>query len=129
MTTTKKMTNKVALTYAIEHLTNAPSDVLDKLNGMVAQIEKKNAAPKKLTATQKENEGIKDAIESFLLDNEGKGFTVSDLIKSMPECEGFTTQKVSALMRALVADKRAESYSEKRRTYFRCVPFEEEEEG
>lgn len=129
MEKTKKMTNKVALTYALENLPNAPADVRAKIEGMIAQIEKKNAAPKKLTATQKENEGIKETIVDFLFDNEGAGYTVSELIKEVPACEGLTTQKVSALVRALTNEGKVTSYSEKRRTYFTIKVEDEDEEG
>lgn len=126
MSTTTKTTNRSALTYAIENLTNAPADVIAKLENMIAQLDKKNASPKKLTATQKENEGIKEAIVDFLFDNEGAGYTVSELIKEVPACGGLTTQKVSALVRALTNEGKVTSYSEKRRTYF-TIKVEDEE--
>lgn len=121
MTTTTKTTNRSALTYAIENLTDAPADVIAKLENMIAQLDKKNASPKKLTAQQEKNEAVKTAIVEFLSDNSSNGFTVSDLIKSVPECEGDSNQHVSALMRALRLEGKVESYSEKRRTYFRVV--------
>ena len=119
--TTSKTTNRVALTYAIEHLTDAPAEVIEKLENMVAQLDKKNASPKKLTAQQEKNEVIKADILEFLSDNAGTGFTVSDLLKSIPSIEGDSNQHVSALMRALVADNKAEKYTEKRKSYFRVV--------
>ena len=121
MSTTTKTTNRSALTYAIEHLTDAPADVIAKLENMIAQLDKKNASPKKLTAQQERNEVVKTAIVEFLSDNADEGFTVSDLIKSVLECEGDSNQHVSALMRALRLEGKVESYSEKRRTYFRVV--------
>lgn len=121
MSTTIKTTNRSALTYAIEHLTDAPAEVIAKLENMIAQLDKKNASPKKLTAQQERNEVVKTAIVEFLSDNADEGFTVSDLIKSVPECEGDSNQHISALMRALRLDGKVESYSEKRRTYFRVV--------
>ena len=119
--TNTKTTNRIALTYAIEHLSDAPADVIAKLENMLAQLDKKNASPKKMTAKQEANEGLKAEIFSFLCANAGKGFTVSDLLKSVPACEGDSNQHVSALMRALVLAGSVEKYSEKRRTYFRVV--------
>jgi translation elongation factor EF-4 len=119
--TTTKITNRVALTYAIENLPDAPAEIREKWANMIAQLDKKNASPKKLTAQQEKNEGVKSDLLAFLSAHEGEGFTVSDLLKSVPSCEGDSNQHVSALMRALVLDGRVEKYSEKRRTYFRVA--------
>lgn len=116
---TNKTTNRSALMYALEHCTDAPADVREKWEKMIAQIDKKNASPKKLTAQQEKNEAIKGVIVDFLSEAEGKGFTVSDLLKKIPELEGDSNQHVSALLRVLVLDGKVEKYSEKRRTYFR----------
>lgn len=119
--TTSKMTNRVALTYALDNLPDAPADVREKWQKMIDQLDKKNASPKKLTAQQEKNEGVKADLLSFLSDHEGEGFTVSDLLKQVPACEGDSNQHVSALMRALVLAGSVEKYTEKRRTYFRVV--------
>ena len=119
MTNTTKMTNKKALTYAIEHLVDAPADVVEKLEAMIAALDRKNASPKKLTAQQAKNEGLRAIIGDFLADNAPTGFTCSDLIKHIPALEGDNSQHVSALMRALILDGTAEKYIDKRRTYFR----------
>ena len=116
-----KMTNRKALTYAIDHLTDAPAEVITKLTKMVEQLDKKNASPKKLTAQQLKNEELKEVIVDFLADNADTGFTVSDLLKAVPELEGDSNQHVSALLRQLVQTSSVEKYSEKRRTYFRIV--------
>ena len=116
-----KMTNRKALTYAIDHLTDAPAEVIAKLTKMVEQLDKKNASPKKLTAQQVKNEELKEVIVDFLADNADTGFTVSDLLKVIAELEGDSNQHVSALMRQLVEAGKVEKYSEKRRTYFRIV--------
>ena len=116
-----KMTNRKALTYAIDHLTDAPAEVIAKLTKMVEQLDKKNASPKKLTAQQVKNEELKEVIVDFLADNADTGFTVSDLLKAIAELEGDSNQHVSALMRQLVEAGKVEKYSEKRRTYFRIV--------
>ena len=118
---TDKMTNKKALTYAIENLSDAPEEVIQKLQKMIEQLDKKNASPKKLTAQQEKNEGLKSVITEFLSENEGEGFTISNLLKAIPEFEGDSNQHVSALMRQLVQSGAVEKYSEKRRTYFRIV--------
>ena len=116
-----KMTNRKALTYAIDNLTDAPAEVIAKLQKMVEQLDKKNASPKKLTAQQVKNEELKEVIVDFLADNADTGFTVSDLLKAIAELEGDSNQHVSALMRQLIEAGKVEKYSEKRRTYFRIV--------
>jgi len=121
MTNTEKMTNRKALTYALDNLPDAPADVREKLENMIAQLDKKNASPKKLTAQQEKNISIGEDIVGFLSDHEGEGFTVSDLIKSVPSLEGDSNQHASAVMRQLVLAGSVEKYTDKRRTYFRAV--------
>lgn len=122
--TTTKTTNRSALTYAIDHLTDAPSEIIEKLQGMIAQLDKKNASPKKLTSQQEKNEVVKTAIVEFLSDNADKGFTCSDLIKAVPELEGDSNQHVSALMRALRLEDKVTNYTDKRKTYFKIKVVE-----
>ena len=121
MTNTEKMTNRKALTYCLDNLPDAPAEVVEKLTNMIAQLDKKNAAPKKLTAQQEKNIAVGGDILDFLLDHEGEGFTVSDLIKSVPSLEGDSNQHASAVMRQLVTAGSVEKYTDKRRTYFRAV--------
>ena len=66
-------------------------------------LAKKNAPKdgvKALTPAQKENEGIKTAIYNYLADK-GEPMTISQMIKEVPECNGLTNQKVSALVRQM----------------------------
>ena len=116
-----KITNKTALLFAIDAIGDSNPEVTAKLQKMVEQLEKKNASPKKLTAQQVKNEELKEVIVDFLADNEDKGFTITDLIKAVPELEGDSNQHVSALMRQLVEASKVEKYSEKRRTYFKIA--------
>jgi hypothetical protein len=70
----------------------------------VELLDKKNAPKeggKALTPAQKENEGIKQAILDFMT-ADGKKYTITDLIKQVPACNGMTNQKVSALVRQLL---------------------------
>lgn len=116
---TNKTTNKTALLYAIENLPDAPADIREKWQKMVDQLDRKNAAPRKLTEKQEKNEVIKGVILDFLTAHSDSGFTCSDLIKSITELEGASNQYVSALMRLLCEAHKVEKYTEKRRTYFR----------
>jgi hypothetical protein len=78
-------------------------------------LAKKNAS-KKPTATQKANEGIKGAILDFLAD--GGKYTITDIIKNVPECAELSNQKVSALVRGLVDEKKVVRVEDKRKAYF-----------
>ena len=114
-----KITNKSALMFAINAIGDTNPEVTAKLQKMVEQLDKKNAAPRKLTAQQEKNETLKAEIVEFLADNVDTGYTVSDLLKAVPSLEGDSNQHVSALLRQLVLADVVDKYSEKRRTYFK----------
>ena len=116
-----KLTNKSALLFAIEVIGDSNPEVTAKLQKMVAQLDKKNASPRKLTAQQEKNEVLKAEILEFLSDNADTGFTVSDLLKAVPCLEGDSNQHASALLRALVQAGSVTKYTEKRRTYFKIA--------
>ncbi len=118
---TSKITNRVALTYALDNLPDAPADIREKWQKMVDQLDRKNASPKKLTAQQEKNEVVKTEILGYMTDTAPKAYTVSDILKAVPACEGDSNQHISALMRALVLAGAVEKFTEKRRTYFRAV--------
>lgn len=127
MSNKEKMTNKKALQFAIQAIGDTNPEVSEKLQKMIDQLDKKNAAPRKKTAQQIKNEEIKAEIADFLADNEGIGFTVSDMLKEIPALEGDSNQHASALVRQLVQADKAERYTEKRRTYFRYKAPDEAE--
>lgn len=72
---------------------------------------------KSMTKTQKENIGVMDAIASALASAE-KGFTVTELINSDEALAGLTCQKVSALLRKMVADGRVIKTIEGKKAFF-----------
>lgn len=121
MTTTNKTTNRSALNYALDNLPNAPQEIRDKWLAMIASLDKRAAAPKKMTPVQQENEVTKAVITDFLNDNADAGFTCADLAKQVAELNGLSPQKISALMRQLKEAGIVDTYTEKRRTYFRAV--------
>ena len=124
MTNTKKMTKKDY--FAI--LRASYPETADNYNEVIAFIDhelellaKKNSAEKKPTALQIANEGIKQAIVNFM--EQGKLYTITDLIKSVPECADLSNQRVSALVRQMYdcTDPILERVEEKRKAYFRLV--------
>ena len=79
-------------------------------------LAKKNAGDRKPTANQVANEGLKAAIVEGM---EPKRFyTVSELMKEIPELADATNQKVTALLRQLVLEKVIVRTEDKRKAYF-----------
>ena len=70
-----------------------------------------------LTKTQKENVGIMETIKVALADV-GSPITVTDLIASNEALNGFTNQKVSALLRKLVDNGSVVKTIEGKKAYF-----------
>ena len=108
-----KITYATAIDFAINTIDN--EEVIEKLSALKAQLAKKSSAERKPTATQRENVGFKDAIVSALGD--GK-YTITDIIKSVPEVSALSNQRVSALVRQLVADGILKREEIKRKAYF-----------
>lgn len=81
-------------------------------------LAKKNSAEKKPTAQQTANEVVKSAIVNGM--ESGKLYTITDIIKSVPECAELTNQRVSALVRQLIPTS-IERVEEKRKAYFKKV--------
>ena len=85
---------------------------LERENELLA---KKSGADRKPTATQIANEGYK----ALILDHMSKSYeTVSDIIKAIPEFDGFTPQKVAPLVKSLLDAGFVEKKVEKGRSYF-----------
>mgnify|MGYP003559081514 FL=1 len=81
-------------------------------------LAKKNSAEKKPTAQQVANAGVADAIYDAMED--GVLYTITDLIKQIPECAELTNQRVSAIVRGMIGSK-VERIEEKRKAYFRKI--------
>ena len=109
-----KMTNKTALAYVVENYA-VPDEVREKLEGMIAQLEKKNAGSRKPTKTQIENEGYKALMLEVMSD---QPMTVTDVMKAVPEFAEFSNQKVAALMKGLFNEGKVTKTTEKGRSYF-----------
>lgn len=86
------------------------------INHEIELLDKKNASDKKPTATQVANQGIQTAILAGM--EVGKLYTITDLIKTIPECAELTNQKVSALVRQMIGVS-VEKVEDKRKSYFK----------
>ena len=121
----KKMTKKekFAIARSIVEVSGheMAQDIMDFFDKEVEMLTRKHSATgeRKPTATQKQNEELKTAIlDGMEVD---RLYTVSELIKEIPECEGLTTQKISALCRQMVEAAHIEKIKEKGKTLFRIV--------
>ena len=120
-----KMTYVKALEIAMKSVENN-KEAYEKLEALKESISKKNSAERKPTATQKANEGYKEAILSFM--EVGKKYTISELMKSVVEIADLSNQRVSALVRQLKESGLVERTEEKRKAYFSKVVTENEGE-
>ena len=101
-----------------------------KANPMLAEfiehelelLAKKNASGSgKLTAVQVANNGIKEEILECMGKEPNRLFTISEMQKVFPCCAELSNQRVSALVRQLIADGKVERLEEKRKAVFRIA--------
>ena len=97
----------------------ADETLVSFINHELELLSKKNSSEKKPTATQIANDSLKVAITNYL--SEGGKHTISEMLAEVPALEGMQNQKVSALMRQLIADGQVERVEIKRKAYFRKV--------
>ena len=83
-------------------------------------LAKKNSAEKKPTAQQAANATIATAIANHLAAQPNRLFTITEMIKEVPECAELTNQRVSAIVRGITGDT-VERIEEKRKAYFKAV--------
>ena len=97
---------------------------MDFIEHEVALLAKKNSGEnKKQTKTQQENEGYKALILEFLatLSDTSAGVTCTEIIKGVAEFEGFSTQKISPLVRQLMAADKVTKTEVKGKALFRLA--------
>ena len=118
MANVKKMTKR-EMFEMIKANHNLSADEIAFIDHELELLAKKNSAEKKPTAVQVANEGIKANILDGM--EIGKKYTITDLMKEIPACAELSNQRVSALVRQLVADGSVERAEEKRKAYFSKV--------
>ncbi len=87
-------------------------------------LSKKNSGEKKPTAQQTANEAMKIAIAEGMTPN--RLYTITELVKEIPECADLTNQKVSALVRQMVEAGTLVRTEDKRKAYFSIAEVVEE---
>ena len=122
MTTSKKPTKRDHFTTLLNLSEVKENPVLvEFIEHELELLAKKNSAEKKPTAAQVANKGIKDAIYNNMQEN--RLYTITELIKEVPECAELSNQRVSALVRQMYdcAEPVLERVAEKRKAYFRKI--------
>lgn len=119
--TNTKMTNAMALEIALEVLKKTDAEkyieVIEKLDKMLVQVNKKSSANRKPTATQLENENLREKIIEYLR-NTGKRLTVSEMMKEIEGLEELSNQRVTSLATFLYKEGKIDREVEKRKAYF-----------
>jgi hypothetical protein len=121
MTNEKKMTKR---DYFNQLLAKVKGDeALEKfINHELELLAKKNASgATKLTAQQTVNLGIKEKILECMGEEPNRLFTISEMLKEFPCCVELSNQRVSALIRQLIADEKVVRIEEKRKAYFKLA--------
>ena len=106
--TNNKLTNKKALEIAIKAIDVSgfstddfkTDEIIEKLEKMLVQTEKKSSSERKPTAKQAANKKLEAVILDYL-NAQTEGKTVTDMMKEIPELDGMSNQKVSSLVKPL----------------------------
>ena len=122
MANSKKLTKaeKYAMLKAIPSVAEN-SVLVEFIDHALELLAKKTSADKQPPAQQTANEAIKTAIVDGM--EMGRKYTITDLIKSVPACADLTNQRVSSLVRQLMASNLVERVEEKRKAYFVLVDY------
>ena len=117
--TTTKMTYATALdmVLAIDEV-KANDELAEKLTALKESVSKKSTSKSnKPNAKQKANEEIKEKIMEILFAEPTRLFTISEICKAYTD-EELSNQKVSSLVRQLVAENKVKRTEDKRKAYF-----------
>ena len=114
-----KMTyaNALEMVLAIDEV-KANDELTEKLIALKESVSKKSTSKSnKPNAKQKANEEIKEKIMEILFAEPTRLFTISEICKAYTE-EELSNQKVSSLVRQLVAENKVKRTEDKRKAYF-----------
>ena len=117
MANTKKITKATRFNQllSIDAVKSNP-DLVAFIEHELELLAKKNASDKKPTATQIANNGIKETILDTLADN--KVMTITEMQKANADLADLSNQKISALVRQLIAEGLVKKEEIKRKAYF-----------
>ena len=114
-----KMTyaNALEMVLAIDEV-KANDELTEKLIALKESVSKKSTSKSnKPNAKQKANEEIKEKIMEILFAEPTRLFTISEICKAYTD-EELSNQKVSSLVRQLVAEDKVKRTEDKRKAYF-----------
>ncbi len=124
MANTKKMTKKDYFNILkSSYPTDASNydEVIAFLDHEIELLARKNSADKKPTAQQMANATVADAILDHMNNESNRLFTVTEIQKEVPACAELTNQRVSAILRGMIAEGKVDRIEDKRKAYFRIV--------
>ena len=121
--TTKKLTKRDHFNALLRiPEVSANSQLVDFINHELELLNKKNSTEKKPSEKQVANASIAEAIVSQMKPD--RLYTITELIKEIPECADLTNQRVSAILRPMwfnTDSPSVERIEDKRKTYFRVI--------
>lgn len=93
-------------------------DLVEFVDGRIAQLDKKNSAERKPTAKQTENAGFKADILAWMEPDES--YVSADIVKGVPSIveAGLSAQRVSAMLTQLVNDGAIVKTVDKRKSVY-----------
>ena len=98
-------------------IANGKEELAKVMEHELELLAKKNSADKKPTAVQVANEGIKEVVINTLKKS-GIKMTISEMQKANAELGELSNQRISALVRQLMADGVVVREEDKRKAYF-----------
>lgn len=122
MTNTSNTTRKTQRDYFNELLdipaVSANAELVEFIEGRIAQLDKKNSAERKPTAKQTENEGYKTAIVNFM--EPGQSYAMADIHKGIPVFaeNGVSANRVTAILTQMVTSGTIVRTTDKRKSVY-----------
>ena len=118
MTTNKKPTKRDHFNSLLTIPAVADNEVLTAfIKHELELLDRKNSGEKKPTKAQQENMALKEDILACMED--GRLYTISEMLKEFPCCKGLTAPKVTAIFtRLLVPEGSAVNTKDKRKSYY-----------
>lgn len=117
--TTKKITKREYFTMLMElDSVKERPELVEFIKHEIELLARKNSTngEKKPTALQTANVALKEAMYEEMEEN--RLYTVSEMIKTLPSCDGLSTSKVSAMLRQMEEAGKVSKTVEKRKSYF-----------
>lgn len=91
---------KIEMLTSIREAVSTNTEMVEFLNHEIELLQRKAATPRKPTATQIENAGLREAIADFLYKT-GTPQTVKEIVTNVEGLEGLSNQRVTHLLTAL----------------------------